>query len=251
MGLNDTEAVILRTYKLAEADKIVICLTKHAGLVRGVARGARRLKSRFGASLEPFTLVSLSYFEKEGSELVAIRQAEILRSYFNLAQSTETVAALEYFSELILEFAPPHEPNEKLFRLVKACVEAVALARAELHAIVRYFEIWTLRLSGFLPDMRMCAGCGSWFSGNEIVYVNAETTLRCGTCAGGMGTPLSSETQAQMRAIQRVAPTEWARDGSRAPLAVKQELAHVTQSLITRVLERAPRGQGTFISTSS
>ena len=78
MGLVETEAIILRTYNLAEADKIVICLTRKAGVVRGVARGSRRLKSRFGAGLEPVTLVSLSYHEKERSELVALRQAEII-----------------------------------------------------------------------------------------------------------------------------------------------------------------------------
>ncbi len=61
MGLVETEAFVLRTYRLAEADKIVVCLTRDAGVVRGVARGARRLKSRFGAGLEPCTLVSLSF----------------------------------------------------------------------------------------------------------------------------------------------------------------------------------------------
>ena len=60
MGLVETEAFVLRTYKLAEADKIVLCLTREAGLVRGVARGARRLKSRYGASLEPIADVTLT-----------------------------------------------------------------------------------------------------------------------------------------------------------------------------------------------
>jgi DNA repair protein RecO (recombination protein O) len=58
---------VLRTYKLAEADKIVVCMTHDAGLVRGVARGARRLKSRFGASLELWTVCDLTYFEKKGA----------------------------------------------------------------------------------------------------------------------------------------------------------------------------------------
>ncbi|MBD0373986.1 MAG: DNA repair protein RecO, partial [Pyrinomonadaceae bacterium] len=116
MGLVETEAIVLRVYPLAEADKIVVCLTRSAGVVRAVAKGARRLKSRFGAGLEPFTLLSLSYFEKENRELVTLRQTDIQRSYFKLSQRAETVAALAYLSELVLEFAPPHEPNEKLFR---------------------------------------------------------------------------------------------------------------------------------------
>lgn len=69
MGLVETEAIILRSYRLAEADKIVIGLTKGAGVVRGVAHGARRLKSKYGASLEPFTHVALQFYEKEGVSL--------------------------------------------------------------------------------------------------------------------------------------------------------------------------------------
>ena len=63
MGHVDSEAIVLRTYDLAEADKIVVCLTREAGVVRAVARGARRLKSRFGGGLEPFTLIRLSYYD--------------------------------------------------------------------------------------------------------------------------------------------------------------------------------------------
>ncbi|MBD0370802.1 MAG: DNA repair protein RecO, partial [Pyrinomonadaceae bacterium] len=84
MGLVETEAIVLRSYNLAEADKIVVCLTRSTGVVRAVAHGARRLKSRFGAGLEPFTFVQMSYHEKEGRELVTLRQLEIARSYFSL-----------------------------------------------------------------------------------------------------------------------------------------------------------------------
>ena len=78
MGLVETQAIVLQTFKLADADKIVLCMTEKAGLVRGVARGARRLKSRFGASLEPSTLIQLTFFEKETRELVTIKSAEIV-----------------------------------------------------------------------------------------------------------------------------------------------------------------------------
>ncbi len=251
MGLVDTEAIILRTYKLAEADKIVSCLTHKAGLVRGVARGARRLKSRFGASLEPFTIVALSYFEKEGRELVELRQAEIVRSCFVLAQSAEAIAAMEYLGELVMEFAPPHEPNEKLFRMVRACIEAIHARRPEeIHIIVRYFELWTLKLAGFLPDVHTCAACRRPLTPREgkTLYVSAEGTLQCRECgATGMGTILSTETHTQLRAMQTLAPAAWAEKGSTLPLDVHHELAQLMQRLITRALERAPRGQATFI----
>lgn len=243
MGLFETEAVVLRTYKLAEADKIVICLTRDEGVVRGVARGARRLKSRFGASLEPFTLISLSFFVKEGRELVSLRDAEILRSYFGLAQSSETVAALEYLSELALEFAPPHEPNEKLFRMVRACLEAVASAPEQVQAFARYFELWILKLSGFLPDTRGCSICGRDFANAETAYVGPEGALRCMLCANEQGMQVSWEARALWRAMFRLAPVEWAAELSKISNPARQELGQLTQRLIARALERMPRGQ--------
>src|SRR5918997_3295112 len=160
MILKETEAIVLRTFKLADADKIVVFLTKKYGLVRGVAKGARRLKSRFGASLEPFTLISLGFHEKEGRELLSIRHTEIVRSFFSLARENEAVAGLEYLSELAIEFVPPHPPDERFYRMMKACLAAVEEAPNRWPALVRYFEIWALRLSGFLADVETCGACG-------------------------------------------------------------------------------------------
>ena len=78
MALVNTDAIELRTYNLAEADRIAVCLTRSAGLVRAVAKGARKMKSRFGAALEPFTLIRLAFYERENRELVSISSAEIL-----------------------------------------------------------------------------------------------------------------------------------------------------------------------------
>src|SRR5437899_2643657 len=120
MRLVTTDAIVLRSYNLAESDRIVLCLTRTAGLVRGVAKGARRMKSRFGAALEPFTLVKLAFYEKENRELVTISTAEILKSRFDLAAEIEGADVLAYIGELVSEFAPPHEANEKMFRMVAA-----------------------------------------------------------------------------------------------------------------------------------
>jgi DNA repair protein RecO (recombination protein O) len=248
MGLVETEAIVLRSYNLAEADKIVVCLTRATGVVRAVAHGARRLKSRFGAGLEPFTFVQLSYHEKEGRELVTLRQLEITRSCFGLAQSMETVAALSYMSELILEFAPPHEPNERLFRMVSATLAALKESPQELQAFVRYFETWTLRLAGFLPELRSCSDCGRNFAEKECAYINAEGRLRCGNCVQGGGAILSAEALAQLKATQKLTPVDFAQRTRGASLRTKEEMAEFTQRLIGRVLEREPRGTATFIT---
>lgn len=246
MGLVETEAIVLRVYPLAEADKIVVCLTRSAGVVRAVAKGAKRLKSRYGAGLEPFTLLHVSYFEKEGRELVSLRQTEIQRSYFHLSQRAETVAALSYLSELVLEFAPPHEPNEKLFRMVSATLEAVPQGAVDLTALVRYFEIWTLKLAGFLPELRRCAECDRRFNADEAIYMNAEFKLRCRVCSHELGMVLTGETRAQIMAMQRLSPDDYRQAAGILKAAPAGELAQLTQKLISHVLERSPRVQATF-----
>jgi DNA repair protein RecO (recombination protein O) len=243
MGLFETEAIVLRTFNLAEADKIVVCLTRQSGVVRAVARGARKLKSRFGAGLEPFTLINLSYYEKEGRELVSLSQAEIISSYFKLSRHSEAVAALSYLCELVMEFAPPHEPNEKLFRMVSACIEAISVVPEEWQLLVRYFEVWMLRLSGFWPDLRACADCGQGFGAEGKIFFNAEFKLRCKSCSQGQGAPLSLETHAQLRAMQRLSPQDFARASRHIGQPVRAEMAQVTQRLIERILERTPRAQ--------
>jgi DNA repair protein RecO (recombination protein O) len=248
MGLVETEAIVLRTYKLAEADKIAICLTREAGVVRGVARGARRLKSRYGASLEPFTHIALSYFEKEGRDLVTLSRAEILHSHFGLARQPEVFAALEYMGELAIEFAPPHQQDEKLFRMVRACLSALTETEAaDLSGVVRYYEMWMLKLAGFLPDLRVCINCRGELQRGQV-YLSAEGALRCAVCTGGAGLKLSAHALTQLRAMRSESPSVWARRDATAPVEAREELARLAHRLIERALERKPRGRAALFA---
>src|SRR5688572_33245090 len=117
MAVFETEALILRSYNLAEADKIVVCLSRSAGLIRGVAKGCRKLKNRFGAALEPFTLINLTYYEKEHQELVSFRQVEILRSRFNLSSNSSILTGFSYLGVLLIDFSQHNQPTTILYRL--------------------------------------------------------------------------------------------------------------------------------------
>ena len=156
MPLYTADALILRTYKLGEADRIVVFLTRDRGKKRGVAKGARRPRSKFGAALEPMTEVKIAYFEKETRELVGLNYAETVRSPLALA-SEGPLEYVGYFAELLDEWAQDADPNEPLFRLGASMVDAMA-AGVPIEPLARYFEYWLLRLQGvYEMDPRLSA----------------------------------------------------------------------------------------------
>lgn len=240
MAVFETEALILRSYNLAEADKIVVCLSRSAGLIRGVAKGCRKLKNRFGAALEPFTLVNLTYYEKENRELVSFRQVEILKSRFNLSSNAPILTGFAYMGDLLIDFSPPHQANDNLFRMALACFEAASETPDDLDAVLRYFEVWLLKLEGFLPDLRVCANCQRAFE-EEVIYLGPDLSLRCSQCSNGRGSAVSKRLRSDLRTAEKLSPAnfaEWARDVSKD---TKREMAELTFHIIGQVLERMPR----------
>src|SRR3954463_3717708 len=107
MPLIETESLVLKSYNLAEADKIVVLLTHDHGVVRGVAKGAKRLKSRFGSGLEPFSEIRASYFQKENIELVSLQKADLIRSNFEVASNPDFLQKFSYLGDLLISFLPP------------------------------------------------------------------------------------------------------------------------------------------------
>jgi len=129
----------------------------------GRCQGRSPHESRFGAALEPFTFIRLDFYEKENRELVTISQAEILKSNFELATHPDSTDALAYIAELVSEFAPPHEANDKLYRMVKACIDALASSPTDLRcravfrsvaAAARRLVSGPARLRGMQPALR-------------------------------------------------------------------------------------------------
>ncbi|HEX2268424.1 MAG TPA: DNA repair protein RecO [Pyrinomonadaceae bacterium] len=244
MSLFETEALILRTYNLAEADKIVVCLSRSSGLIRGVAKNCRKLKNRFGASLEPFTLINLVYFEKENQELVSFSQTEILRSRFNLSSDATLLSGFSYMGDLLLDFSPPRQANDNLYRMALACFEAVSQSPPDLEWVLRYFEVWLLKLEGFLPDLRRCGNCDNALDDEEVLYLGSDLTLRCSSCRGGR--VIAKAVHQQLRASEKLSPARFAEAAREVPTATRKELAQLTYQLISRVLERMPRARPTF-----
>ena len=164
MPLFTAEALVLRTYKLGEADRIVVFLTRDRGKKRGVAPNARKSRKRFGAALEPLTEVRVAYFEKERRELVGLNYAEPVRSPLSAA-SPEALGYSHYFAELIDEWAAEADVDERLFRLGTSALDAL-VSGAPVEALARYFECWLLRLQGvYPPDLPLSSGAATFLDG--------------------------------------------------------------------------------------
>ena len=171
MPLYTADALVLRTYKLGEADRIVVFLTRDRGKKRGVAKGARRPRSRFVGALEPLTEVRVAYFEKERRELVGLNYAETVRSPLMLSGQSSTgspdrvvdqnaLGYISYFAELLDEWAQEADADDRLYRLGASMLEALAHG-TPAEPLARYFECWLLRLQGVYPESRGTLSAGA------------------------------------------------------------------------------------------
>jgi DNA repair protein RecO (recombination protein O) len=158
MPLLESDAIILKTYPLGEADRIVAFFSRDRGKVRGVANGARKMKNRFGASLEPLAHSRIQYVERENRELVRIQSAEILDSPMGLFSDYERAVFAGQVADLTDRFLPEHEPHDAVFRLVRMTLQALEQS-CPLDIAGCYFEVWMLRLAGVFPDLFACSVC--------------------------------------------------------------------------------------------
>ena len=149
-----SETFVLRTYPFREADLIVSFFTRDQGKLRGVARRARRPKSAFGSGLERLSQVRMAYFLRENAELANLTSCELIDSQFGLQADYTCSLALDYFTEVTDQLMPPHEPNEKYFRVLKATLEFLR-SGGSVWSAVDYFTVWSVRLAGVLPELRV------------------------------------------------------------------------------------------------
>lgn len=243
MAIVETEGLILKSYSLSEADKIIVLLTRNEGLVRGVAKGAKRLKSRFGGSLEPFTIVNISYFQKEERELVSITQIELVKSFFASASDPFFLQKFAYLAELIVNFAPPHDPNEKLYRMVKICLETAVLNSESLESIALYFELWVLKLGGYLPNWNVCDNCQRDVSGDENTALQAGFQLLCQNCQKSKSNLKVSDVQKKIFVFaQQLSPADFVGFASDKPSAVR-EVSAILKRIISNILGKEMFGE--------
>ncbi len=194
--------VVLRTYKLGEADRIVVVLTEENGKVRAVAKGVRKTMSKFGARLEPMSHVRLLLYR--GRELDIVSQAESVEPLApmlsSLDRASQGMSVLEAADQLGLE----REPNRQLYRMVVGVLRTIAERPAPLVVPAFYWKL--LAAEGLRPELDACVRCGARgnYRGDAdgtplVAFDLQERGVLCRSCRSGV--PISEAALDLMRAI--------------------------------------------------
>ncbi len=232
---------MLRSYSLREADLLVSFFTRAEGKLRGVARSAKKSRKRFGGALEPLTTVRLYWEDREGQELARIDSCDVLASPLTDAVDYGRAVALGHVAEVLDELLPDREANDAIFRLAAAVL--AHLKRGAIWAPVTYFELWMVRLTGFLPDLGACSVCGQGLNGAAAYFHPMAEGLMCAADRRLASTGLSQDSRqlaAEMfRApVERFSTCEWpkTRAADLRRFLVQRMEHHIEKKLVTAAM---------------
>src|SRR5436305_1906347 len=234
MALRESEAIVLRTYSLREADLLVTLFTRLEGKVHGVARSAKKSRRRFGGALEPLTYVRAFYDVRERHELSSLDACYVLESPLASEVSYPRALALGHIAELLDELLPDHEANDAIFRLTLSVLHA--LPGPDIWMPVTYFELWMTRLVGFLPELTECTVCGRNLNGSRAYFHALADGLMCADDKRLASSEISSESRAlaaqMFRApVERFTAMPW-------PKAQGADLRKMMVQILQRHLEK-------------
>jgi DNA repair protein RecO (recombination protein O) len=210
VAVTQSEAVILRTWPIHEADLIVSLFTREHGKIKGVAKSAMKSRRRFGGALEPMTWVRASYAVKPRQELVRLDACEIIQSPLSAPVDYTRAAVLAFFSEVLEEMLPDQDPQETVFRLLLAVLQHTRVEQTWMP--LTYFSLWITRLMGWLPDLARCVVCGVAFSGGNIYFHASSDGLFCPSHRKGNSGQLSSDSHKLALRILRAPISEFVQE---------------------------------------
>ncbi len=204
MPLYRDEAIVLRTHKLGEADRIITLLTRHHGRVRAVARGVRRTTSRWGSRLEPFNHVDLQF--AEGRSLDTITQAETLtplhsRIALDYERYTAGTVMLETAERVVTE---EREPATQQFLLLVGGLRAMSGHAQPAPQVLDSYLLRAMSVAGYAPSFDHCVGCGD--EGPHRFFNPSAGGVMCVVCKlPGSATP----AEQTVRALAALLTGEW------------------------------------------
>jgi DNA repair protein RecO (recombination protein O) len=237
MSVLSSEAVVLRTWPVHEADLIVSFFTRDYGRVRGVAKSALKSRKRFGGSLEPMTVARAWFAERPRQELVRLDQLEILHSPLSSPVDPVRLTVLSFFAELLDEALPDHDPHETVFRLLLAVLDLTTVEQPWMP--LTYFQLWMTRLMGLLPDLVHCTACGEALQAGETSFNTLGDGLFCPIHRNGSASELSADSWQLAQRMLRAPASAFAAEPW--PRRRAQDLRRFTLQALERHLERKLR----------
>ena len=240
MALHRTPALVIGRRALGEGDRLVEFYTRDFGKIRGVARSARRPRSRFGSALEPFTVGELLFFESGRSDLVRVDHFDVVRPFARLREELERLGRGAWAVECVARLSADRDPQPALYRLLIRALGALdASPRPEWTAVC--FAARAIDLLGHRPQLDRCAGCGrSYPFGGAAALDVAAGGLVCGRCPPGPDAlPMSASA---VGALKRLRVIRW-EDGLRLSLApdLEAEVISIVEGVIVRLAGQIPR----------
>ena len=237
MAVLTSEAVVLRTWPVHEADLIVSFFSRDHGKIRGVAKAALKSRKRFGGALEPMTLARAWFVERPRVELARLDQLEIIRSPLSAPVDQTRLAVLSFFAEVLEEALPEHDPQETVFRLVVSVLEHTTVEQPWMP--LTYFSLWMTRLMGLLPDIAHCTACGESLHAGEVSFNAHADGLFCALHRQGNASSLSADSWQMALRILRSPASVFAAEPW--PRKRAQDLRRFALQVLERHLERKLR----------
>lgn len=235
MPLIETEAIVLRTHRLGEADKIASLFTRQMGRIRAVAKGALSRRGRYGAALEPLSYIRVWVYDRESRDLQRVGSAEIVESFFEMQKDYRIQLAAQYLAEVTERFLPDREVNERIFRLLLAVLRAFK-RYSEVNRSLLFFDYWLLRLGGFLPDLSRCMACQRPFAGEDGFYDPVAVALVCAQCKSSANQQVSAGALGLVPAFRTARIEQWI-EKEAAPQGIS-ELRRLLEQIIEAHLEK-------------
>jgi DNA repair protein RecO (recombination protein O) len=239
MALHRTQALVIGRRGLGESDRLVEFYARDFGKLRGVARSARRPRSRFGSALEPFTLGELIFFETGRSELVRVDHFDILHAFRALHESLERLGRAAWTVECVTRLSADRDPHPALFRFLVRALRALETSSRPAW-VSACFAARTVDLLGHRPRTDRCVHCGRLWPFPQAALDVAAGGLVCGRCRPGADVmPLSG---AAVATLTRLRDLRW-EETLRVPLAplLEGEVCLIIEGVIARLAGQVPR----------
>ncbi len=232
MALMKTPAITLKSRRWGEADRIVTFYSLRFGKLRAVARGARRMKSRFGSALEPFVHCNLNLFEKPGDSLYRVTQADIRQPFTGLREDLARMGGAARMVNLVSAVTREGDAEPRLYETLLEGLRCLHDG-ADPDLIPLLFQIRLLADTGFRPQTDHCTLCGKVESMEAAMFLPRSGGLVCGACASRQPSPslrLSRGAWAALRQASRMAPSLLVR--LRLTGSIREELEAATESFV-------------------